>query len=126
VSKQLDIFKKASAVTEQEMLGREIVGPIVVDAKLYHDRAHCLLPVSWIDEYVTAVLESEKDSPDATKITYFVSEFGTGAHLAVSRDWLGERVFIEKIGKRETDQGKKKVRKAIESRRRRRMGDKRE
>jgi hypothetical protein len=62
------------------------------------------------------VLESEKDSTDAVKITYFMSEFGTGAHLAVSRDWLGERVFIERTGKREKERGKEKVRKAFEAR----------
>jgi len=107
------ILSKLDTIGE---MGRETIGPLIVYAKLYHDRAHCLLPDSWIDEYVTAVLESEKDSPDAVRITYFVSEFGTGAHLAVSRDWLGERVFIERTGKRETRLGREKVRKAIEAR----------
>jgi len=62
---------------------RETQGPIIVTAKKFSKGgAHCVVVKDWIGDYVTAVLEKDKDKtndPTVEKVVIFVTQFGNGA-----------------------------------------------
>ena len=81
------------------VVGADCVSPssrdiksLVATASRYHSTAHIIIPKSWKNELVVAVLDTKRDG---MKISHIATCFGNSCHLLLPRDWLGRRIFCE-------------------------------
>jgi len=108
MSKQVDILKKTSTDSEQEMSpGREIHSMSNHASPLYKGRSHVVLPRQLIGEYVEAMIESQKDDPNAIRITHFVTRFGNSGHLLLPEFFTGHKILVIRKGTTEKEEKKR-------------------
>jgi hypothetical protein len=91
-----------SRKTRKNFSNKIIVDSLITTAsRVYETHAQFVLPKTMIGEQVEAVQFSEKDNPNANKISDSPVKFGNGSRILCPDNWLTLKVFVQRTTDKE-------------------------
>jgi hypothetical protein len=93
--------KDSKSRKTRKNFSHKIIVDSLITTGVYETHAQFVLPKTMIGEQVEAVQFSEKDNPNANKISDSPVKFGNGSRILCPDNWLGLKVFVQRTTDKE-------------------------